>query len=126
MAIIEVTYPEQNFDGIVLNDTIMLSWVLGSGDSGSRVKSGNYADKTVQFVGTFGGSVSLRGSNMVDPDPENASHWFSLTDAAGNVVGGTSGGGSVVMESTLWISPLVVGGDGSTAISVLLLAKKQS
>lgn len=74
------------------------------------------ADKTVQFVGTFGGAtVALQGSN-------DGVNWESLTDPQGNAISKTSAALETVTENTLFIRPLVSGGGGTTDIDVYLVA----
>jgi hypothetical protein len=85
-----------------------------SGDSGRSVDYSDFADRSVQFVGTFGGaSVSLQGSN----DGEN---WHTLSDPFGAPITKTSASLSAVTEMTRYVRPLVSGGDGSTSISAIL------
>ena len=127
MAVVPVQYLNQS-NGEILNDAVLPSWVLSSGDVGAPVKLGAYPDRTVHFYGTFNGAaIALRGSNMIDPDPSNFAHWFPLTDpklttALDDI---RSASGYVIYENPLFISPAVTGGDGSTALNVAILGRKK-
>lgn len=127
MTVQPVSYPPKDID-LIVNNAVMPQWTLANGDQGERVKSAEFADKTIHFHGDFGsgGAVGIRGSNKVDPDPATAADWFNLTDAAGDAITGkTSAGGFVIMENTLWVSPSCTAGTG-VAIICSLLANKDT
>lgn len=114
-----------SFDTRVIG-VISYVWTLANTDTGVAVRTASFADKCVQFDGTFGagGSVTLRGSNLENPNDATASHWFPLTDPQANAITKTSASGEQVLENPLWISPIVTAGDGTTSINVRLIAKK--
>lgn len=88
-------------------------------DVGSAESPGRLADKSVQILGTVGagGSVNIQGSN-------DGTNWVSLTassTAAPGVSLATAAPGIYqIIENTLFIRPLVVSGDGTTSLTVIL------
>lgn len=126
MATVSITYGNPHL-GRPSNKVMLPTWLaMPNGDVGEAFKVGEYNDGTVQFTGTFGtgGSVTLRGSNMPEPDVATAAHWFTMTDAQGNAITKTSAAGEVQLEAPLWISPIITAGDGTTAINVYMKCKK--
>jgi hypothetical protein len=100
--------------------TIVATWPnLANGDDGETIKFSQYADKSAQVFGTFGagGSLRIEGSN----DGEN---WAVLTDPQGNDLVFTSAKIEMVTEATLHVRPKVTAGDGTTALTVVLLMKE--
>lgn len=96
---------------------------LANGDDGAPVEMGDWADRTVQITGTFGagGSVSMEGSN--DKLTETPT-WAILTDPQGNAVTKTAAAIEVFEESTLLIRPHVTAGDGTTALIVKMVCRR--
>jgi len=92
---------------------------LANGDRGSSLEFANYQDRSVQITGTFGagGSVSIRGSN------DGGTTWATLTDPLGNALTFTSTGLKQITELPEYIAPFVTAGDGTTALTVDLLAR---
>jgi hypothetical protein len=87
---------------------------LLAGDTGRAVDFSEFADRSVQFAGTFGGaSVSLQGSN-------DGVNWHVLTDTQGAPISKTSAALSAVAEMTRYVRPAVSGGDGTTAVAAIL------
>ena len=87
---------------------------------GARVFVGHRPGKSVQVIGTFGGAVTIRGSNVLDADVTVAAHWFSLTDPTQTTISLTAAGGKEILESCLWVSPAAAA--GVTDVDVYLLA----
>jgi hypothetical protein len=80
-----------------------------------------WSDRCVQIGGTFSGgaaTVTLEGSN-------DGVTWFTLTDPQGNVISATAAKMEQVMEVPRFTRPNLTGGDGSTSITVTLLAVKK-
>lgn len=115
-----------------------VTWVLANTDAGQPIAFSNYSDKTVQVFGTFGsgGSVTLQGSNdprvLVDyaagtPKGSETAKWFTLKDPQANAITKTSDGadsGEAILENPLFIRPNCTAGDGTTAITVILVGRK--
>lgn len=95
------------------------SWAaLTDGDVGARVSRGRHPDRTVHAYGTFGGTVTMRGSNKDDPNPETAADWFDLTDNAGNTLNFVSNDGALIAENVRWLSPIAKTGVSSVEIAM--------
>jgi hypothetical protein len=91
---------------------------LALGDDGAPQPHSQYSDKSVQVFGTFGGaSLAIQGSN-------NGTDWATLTDPQGNDLLITSAKIEMITEATAYIRPVVVGGDGTTSLSVAMLCKE--
>ena len=128
MAVVGAIYQNHSQIGDYLNDGVLPMWTLAAGDVGAPVKMGAFSDRTVHFAGTFSGaSIELRGSNYTNPDPENASDWFALTDPKMTtpLSGITSNSGFVLYENPLFVSPKITGGDGSTSLNISILGRKK-
>jgi hypothetical protein len=88
---------------------------MANGDVGKKFAFSWYSDKTIQVEGTFAGAtVTLRGSCKENPDENTAGDWFNINDAQGLPVAKTAASGSVLLESPLWVSPIVSAGAGAT------------
>ena len=91
---------------------------LAQGDDGAPLGCAQYADRSFQVVGTFGGaSVVVEGTN-------DGVNWATLTDPQGNNLTFTAAKIEMVSEATLRIRPKVVGGDGTTDLTVSALLKE--
>ena len=100
---------------------IKMTWTpMANGDVGSPFDMMNYADRSVQVLGTFGAGGNLRweGSNDL------GTTWATLTDPQGNALDFTTAKIEQVMELAHWVRPKVTNGDGSTAITVVLVARR--
>lgn len=127
MAVKPIINENPNKVGVIVNDCMLVAWELAAGDVGAPVKLGGFSDRTVHFSGDFSGSaMSLRGSCLEDPDPEQSDDWFIITDPKlttplQNI---TAAGGYVLYENPLWISPACTGGT-ATAIKTSILGRKK-
>jgi hypothetical protein len=88
-------------------------------DDGAPFQGADFADRTVQFDGTFGagGSITLQGSN-------DAVTWFALTDPQGNAITKTAAGLEVIEEGPRYVRPLVTAGDGTTSLNCRIWARR--
>ena len=106
----------------------VVTWVLANTDTGQPISLHDSSDKTVQIFGTFGsgGSVTMQGSNdpRVLTDPNNAV-WFSLTDPQANAITKTAAAGEAILENPLYIRPNCTAGDGTTALTIILYARRK-
>ena len=82
-----------------------------------------HADRNFQVSGTFGagGELTMQGTN----EPPANNNWFTLTDMAGSALVKTSAGGKMIQENTLYVRPNITGGDGTTSLTITLIARKQ-
>ena len=97
------------------------SAAMANGDTTAVIECTDYADKTVQFDGTWGtgGSVSLEGSN-------DDSNWFVLNDPSVTAITKTAAGMSAVLEHPRYLRGHATAGDGTTAIVMRLMARRGS
>lgn len=102
---------------------VRITWLLANGDTGTPTECGDWADRTVQVTGTFGagGSVQLEGSNYLTSETPL---WAVLTDPQGNTVVKTAAALEVFEESPLLIRPNCTAGDGTTALIVRIVARR--
>jgi hypothetical protein len=104
------------------DNTLVFSWVLTNVDNDGAPVGPNYADyadRSVQMAGTFGGaSVRIEGSN-VDPP----SQYFTLDDPQGGDLALTAAGGKAVTEVPQWTRPFLTGGAGSS-VTVSMTARR--
>lgn len=100
---------------------VILTWPnMQSGDEGKIIELANFADRSVQVAGTFGGAkLVIEGSN----DGEN---WAVLTDPQGNDIEIAANKIELITEVVRYARPRVSGGDGSTSLKVVMLVKGDS
>ena len=98
------------------------SWTLANGEAGDAMQFTEFADKCVQFGGTFGagGTVILEGSN----DLTSPSNWSPITDPQANAISKTAAAIEQILETPMWVRPRVTAGDGTTAITVKLVSRR--
>jgi hypothetical protein len=112
-----------------LDDAHVLRWtpLTTTNADGGAIEMPGSADRTIQFLGTFGagGTIILQGSNVLAPVAGTDDDWFTLTDPQGNAISKTAAGGEAVLELTRWIRPKVSAGDGTTSLTALLLVKRR-
>jgi hypothetical protein len=89
---------------------------LVASESGLPVEIPEYNDKTVSITGTFGGAVTIEGSN-------DGTNYVGLKDAiTGTAISATSNGIFVIKENARFIRP--VAAVGVTGVAVSIVAKK--
>lgn len=78
-----------------------------------------YADRCIQFTGTFGagGTIVLQGSN-------DGTNWFTLTDAQTAAISKTAAALEQVVELPLYVRPFVSAGDGTTSLTAVLVMRR--
>lgn len=78
-----------------------------------------YADRSVQVVGTFnGGTVTIEGSN-------NGIDWQALTDPQGNNLSITAARIEQIQELTRFVRPRVTAGTG-VSVNVFFVVRRAS
>lgn len=98
---------------------VLATWAeLANGDDGTDFANVLLSRKTVQVVGTFGegGTVVLQGSN-------DGTNYVTLTDADGGDISFDAAGMVDIRENPRFVRPDVTAGDGTTELTVLLVAK---
>lgn len=95
-------------------DGIRVAWgAAGDSDTFAPVMLPEWADKSIQVEGTFGGAtLKLNGSN--DSTTGSDGNFEQLNDAFGTAIGLTAKGIKQVTESTVWVQPGTSGGTGSS------------
>ena len=98
------------------------TWLgLLNGDDGQLVSIPGAADMTFQVFGTFGagGAIILEGSCEADPP----SNFFQIRDGGDNVISFNAADGEMTAAIAVFIRPRVTGGDGTTNLTAILLAR---
>jgi hypothetical protein len=109
-------------DQTVGNNVHFVSWTpLLNGDSGAPYAMTGFADRSVQIGGTFGtgGTVLIEGSN-------DGTNYATLADPQGVALSKTSAALVEISQIVKFIRPRVSAGDGTTSITVTLLARSSS
>lgn len=110
------------------DDARVISWtpLTTTNLDGQAFEMPGWADRSVHVFGTFGAAATLtfQGSNELVP-----SNWVTLAaagDPAEDMTFLTAGGADIkqVLEVCRWVRPLLSGGDVTTSLTVLLLARR--
>ena len=94
---------------------------LLNGDDGEAISIPGAADMTVQVFGAFGtgGIIILEGSCEESPP----SNYFQMRDQGDNLISFVEDNGESVGPIAAFIRPRVTAGDGSTDLTMILLAR---
>ena len=91
---------------------------LAANDTGQPYACVAYSDKTIQFLGTFGGNVLIEGA--MDPDKTTAVY-ATLNDPQGNALSGISSARiENVLEHVYYIRPSAGAGVSDVDVWMLL------
>jgi hypothetical protein len=94
-------------------------WSLAQGDTANPIAISNQGDMTIQVSGTFGGAgITLQGSN--EPAATNG---IALHDIDGNAINLTAAGVLQVKEKTLFLWPVISGGNGTTNLTITIFGR---
>lgn len=88
-----------------------------TGDGAGHVGAG---DRTVQVTGTFGTGGTLILEGTVD-----GTNWAQLRDPSSTLISFTAAGIKAVLENVVAVRPRVTGGDGTTSLTVTLIARRK-
>lgn len=108
--------------GTVRDDSYVVTWTgLANGENGAAVEMTGWADRSVQFTGTFSvnGTIQIEGSN-------DGTNYVVLTDPQGNNISKTAAALEMVTEITRYVRPRVTNGDGSTVLNCYLFGRRAS
>lgn len=96
-----------------------IAWAgLTASESGEAISLAEFADRSVQIEGTFGGaSVVIEGSN-------DGVTYYTLNDLQGAALSASAAKVEGIAELTYQVRPRVSGGDGTTDINVFMFARK--
>jgi len=93
---------------------------IAASDTCTPVICGQYSDKTVYGIGTFGGNVSIQGS----PDPDGTTY-VVLTDPQGTAISGKAANFvEAILEGAYKIQPVAAAGVSATDIFLLLASTR--
>ena len=99
----------------------LVTWtpLTSTNTGGDAWENRAFGDMAVQVSGTFGGAtVLIEGSN-------DNSNWFTLNDPQGTALSiATSGKIETILEAPRYIRPTSSGGGGTTALSVIIMARR--
>ena len=116
---IAIREPATTFGDVKVVSLAIWETLTTSNVDGEPLSMPASADRSIQAIGNFAGSAHLicQGSN-------DGSTWATLTDPQGNAIDFTAAGIEQIMEITLFLRPLVTGGDSNTDIDVYVLVKR--
>jgi len=100
--------------------TVLTIWdAMAALDTGKPWASADYAEKQVQAYGTFGGAVTLEGSNdpRVETDPGNAV-WTAVKDVDGNAISFTGAGGALIRDNYYYLRPRAAASVSAAVVSI--------
>ena len=117
MATIEYRLASAAYDGDVAH-------VIWRGLSATNLDGAPYAgarrpDKTIAVQGTFGGTVTIQGSNEEVPTT-----WYTLNDPQGNPLTFTAARMELIAENTIWIRPLAAVGVSNVEVYLVAVAAR--
>lgn len=98
---------------------IKVTWTpVTEADTCAPVECGDFADRSVQIDGTFGGAtVVFQGSN-------DGTNYVTLTDPQGNNISKNAAGMEAVTELTALARPSASGGTGQS-LTVTMVGRRQ-
>lgn len=99
---------------LVHTESVIWSAVTAS-DVGEAREYAKFNDKTVQVFGTFGGTVSIEGSN-------DGTNWETLTDNLGVVLEFIAKGIKLIAENPRFVRPSA--GSGVSSVTVIIQATR--
>lgn len=108
--------PTDSYNGVAIIQWAPLTFA--GLDDGAPVDLVQYADRSIQVFGTFGTGGSVRIEGSLD-----GTNWAVLTDPQGNDLNITTSKIEAVAEMTRFIRPRVTAGDGTTSVTVMLVAR---
>jgi len=103
----------------LVGGNLSYQWNLANGEDGAPTNHSGTADRTVQVFGTFG----VGGTVLIEGSLDNQ-HWDTLRDTQGVALSFTASGLRAVLENAVWIRPRVSGGDGTTAVTVIVNVRR--
>ncbi len=108
---------------------------LTNADDGAPVMVPEFADKTIQCLGTpgAGAALSIEGSNgslsgtapdIVEVAPSADASYTIMTDVHGNAMTYAAAAMDAATENPKWVRPHVTAGDGSTDWDVCMVVRR--
>lgn len=101
------------------SEVIKVVWgPMANGDTGAPVGLAGYTDRSVQVTGTFGASGNCRFQGTND-----GTNYAALTDPQGNDLNFTATKIEGISEIAAAVRPNITAGDGTTSITVTMIAR---
>ena len=122
MATINPVIEEQVAGSVTPGGMVRVTWpAMANGDVGSPVRYHSHADRSIQVFGTFGagGSVAVEGSL-------DEANFATLNDPQGVTLAVTTAKVKSIAEMSIVTRPHVTAGDGTTALTVVMIFRRQS
>jgi hypothetical protein len=106
------------------DNTIIYSWASmtnATSDVGAALELPGWADRSVQITGTFGasGTCVIEGSN-------DGTNYVTLNNLQGSALSLGSATIKGIAEITRYVRPRITNGDGTTSLTVTIMARKAS
>lgn len=100
-------------------DVAVTTWSsMAANDDGFPVRLAVYSDRSIQVAGVFGGcTVTIGGSN-------DGVNYFAVTGTDGEQIVLTEAALKQIVELPVFIKPRLTGGDGTTAVTVILAGRR--
>lgn len=115
MATIKPTITDISVDGSVVQ--IQWAHLTNTDTVGAAVPMVEYADRSVQIAGTFGGSTTvIEGTN-------DETNYATLNNAQGTALSATAAILKQIVEVPKWLRPSLSGGAGAD-ITVTIIARR--
>lgn len=103
------------------DNTVKVTYpAMANGDDGQPFDLMDYPDRSVQLTGTLGagGTATIEGSN-------DETTFQGLADPQGNALAMNTLKIEQIMELPLKTRPRITGGDGTTALNVIFICRRQ-
>ena len=113
-----ITYPDSNTHSVVKYAATGLT--QASLDTTPGIGSVQFADRSVQVIGTFGAAGNLRIEGSID----GGTTWAVLTDPQGNALDFTAAKIEAITELVELVRARVTAGDGTTSLSVYFIMRR--
>lgn len=99
-----------------------IQWLgMTAGDTGVPLEQPIAADRSIQIEGTFGGTVTIQGTNEACHETTDNPHWETLHDPQGNPITPSAAALTQISEVTAGLRPSI--GAGVTAVTVTLVMR---
>lgn len=110
-----LAYPSRN--------TVRFTYAtMANGDTGVPIHErwSDFSDRVVQVLGTFGAGGNVRIQGTLD----SGTTYATLTDPQGNALDVTAAKIEQILEGVPVMRPNITAGDGTTAITVVITARR--
>ncbi len=110
---------EKSFPASMNQTCAVIVWPgMSNGDDGVPFELAQFPDRSVQVSGDFGVGGNLRIEGSLD-----GVNYYALSDPQGNDLNFVGGKIEAITELVRYLRPRVTAGDGSTSLTVTMLAR---